>query len=271
MLQQIHKEVTDRDASIWWNPSPQSKDVYIGFHGKQKIAVNHHVEFNDLEPDTEYTFTMDDVELSFHTLVKKEPIDVTKEPYSVMPGQLCTKQLQDALDACDSTHAVYLPAGVYLTGALNMHSHSALYLEKGAVLQGTADPKDYEPRILSRFEGTERMCYRSLLNLGTLDHTSGPNCSDVLIYGHGEIRGGGAELARRSAAVEKENIQEYLDAHPEEVASCEKPETIPYRCRGRLINMSNCENIRITGLTLGYGPSWNIHFIYSAISLPTTA
>ncbi len=264
MLKEIHKEVTDTEASIWWDPSSRQEDTLIECNGRKKIAVNNHVEFRDLQPDTAYTFTMDGAELSFHTLPAKKKIDITKEPYNIKPEQLCTNVLQQALNDCDENSTVYIPAGVYLTGALNMHSHSALYLEKGAVLQGTEDPADYEPRILSRFEGIERMCYRSLLNLGTLDHNAGPNCSDVLLYGAGEIRGGGFALAKNCAAIEKENIKDYLAAHPEEVAECEKEETIPFRCRGRLINMSNCDHIRITGLTLGYGPSWNIHFIYSS-------
>ncbi len=264
MLREIHKEVTDHTASIWWDPAQKEEDVLVAFHGRQKIAVNSHVEFDSLDADTDYTFTLDDVNFSFHTLPEKKRLDITKKPYFCKPNEVCTASLQKAFDDCDETSTVYLPAGVFLSGAINMHSHSSLYLEKGAVLQGSEDPADYEPRILSRFEGTERMCYRSLLNLGTLDHTSGPNCTDVLIYGHGEIRGGGSALAKNCAAIEKENIKEYLASHPEEVASCEKEETIPFRCRGRLINMSNCDNVRITGLTLGYGPSWNIHFIYSS-------
>jgi polygalacturonase len=195
MLREIHTEVTDHSVSIWWDPSQKEEEVLVSFLGKQKIAVNSHVEFDDLDADTEYTFAMDDVELSFHTLPEKKRLDITKEPYLCKTNTLCTSALQKALDDCDADSTVYIPAGVYLSGALNMHSSSSLYFEKGAVLQGSEDPKDYEPRILSRFEGTERMCYRSLINLGTLDHDSGPNCANVLIYGQGEIRGGGFALA----------------------------------------------------------------------------
>lgn len=264
MLSGIHAEATDQDVSIWWEP-PVSKaeDVMVAFQGKRRIAVNHHIEFEHLEADTAYTCMLNDEPFTFHTLPLKRRIDITKEPYLAVSGQVCTEMLQKALDDCDADSTVYLPHGVYLSGALNMHSNTSLYLEKGAVLQGTEDPDDYGPRILSRFEGTERMCYRSLLNLGTLDHAADPNCSNILIYGHGEIRGGGYALAVNCADIERASLQDYLASHPEEVASCENANTIPFRCRGRLINMSNCKNIRITGLTLGYGPSWNIHMIYS--------
>lgn len=47
------------------------------------------------------------------------------------------------------------------------------------------------------------------------------------------------------------------------ISECEKPETIPGRVRPRLINLSNCQNVRISGLTLKNGASWNVHMIYS--------
>jgi polygalacturonase len=264
MNNDFHFETTDRDVSIWREPSlTEAKDIHVTFLDRQYIAANNHIEFYDLKADTAYDILLNDQNYSFHTLPAKRFIDITKKPYNAEPGCLCTEALQHACDDCDDTSAVYIPQGVFLTGALDMHSHSSMYLEKGAVLQGSEEPSDYEPRILSRFEGTERMCYRSLLNLGHLDHTSGPNCTDVLLYGRGEIRGGGFPLAQKCAAVEKKNLKSYLQDHPEEVAACENENTIPYRCRGRLINLSNCRNIRITGLTLGYGPSWNIHMVYS--------
>lgn len=68
---------------------------------------------------------------------------------------------------------VYVPAGTFLTGALTLQDHMELYLGEGAVLQGSSNPEDYLPRIPSRFEGTERECYQSLLNLGVMDHRAG--------------------------------------------------------------------------------------------------
>ena len=66
-----------------------------------------------------------------------------------------------------------------------------LYLDEGAVLQGTAQLVDYQPRIPSRFEGIERRCYSSLLNLGKMDHDDGYNCVSVVIRGKGPLAGGG--------------------------------------------------------------------------------
>ena len=107
------------------------------------------------------------------------------------------------------------------------------------------------------------MCYRSLLNLGTLDHTSGANCRNVVIRGKGVIFGGGAELCDATIEAERAELADYLAANQAYVKTCENDRTIPARVRGRLINISNCENILIAGLRLGFAASWNVHFIYS--------
>lgn len=203
--------------------------------------------------------------LHLRTKLAGNRLDVTKAPYLAAGDgkRMDTEALQKAIDDCGELDTVYLPAGIYRTGALRLHSNMELYLEEGAVLQGTDCAEDYLPRIWSRFEGTELFCYSSLLNMGELDHNSGPNCENVLIRGKGTIASGGRVLAERVIASEKEKLKDYLEALGDKIKECEKPETIPGRVRPRLINMSNCKNIRITGVTLKDGASWNVHMIYS--------
>ena len=123
-------------------------------------------------------------------------LDVTKAPYNAVGNgkAMDTQAIQKAVDDCNMGDVVYLPAGIYRTGALRLHSNMELYLEEGATLQGTDDPEDYLPRIFGEYE---------------------------------------------------------------------KPKTIPGRVRPRLINISNCKNVRISGLTLKDSASWNVHMIYS--------
>ena len=156
-----------------------------------------------------------------------------------------------------------VPAGVYMTGSLRLHSNMELYLDEGAVLQGTAEPEDYLPRIPSRFEGTEMECYSSLLNLGTLDHTAGPNCENIILRGKGTIASGGRLLASRIIENERARLKEYLAQNADLVSTCENADTIPGRVRPRLVNMSNCRNIWMQGLTFANGASWNLHMVYS--------
>ena len=267
---------TATEAEVFWDmPLDATKEtIYeVLVDGSVTLEVSKtHISFDNLVPDTDYVV---EIRVKYsgkslgiitvHTGSVKAKLDVTKAPfYAIGDGEhMNTNAIQEALDACDKDSYVYFPAGTYLTGALNVHSDTEIYLDDGALLQGTDEPFDYLPKIHSRFEGYEMECYRSLLNLGELDHNAGFTCENVVIRGKGTIYGGGAALAKAIARIEGERLKDYIASLGDKIKDYEKPETIASRFRGRLINMSNCKNIWIHGLTLGYAPSWNIHFIYS--------
>ena len=275
---------SDTFAEIFWDlpldADPSCSYVLL----KDGVEIGHsshtHYSLENLEPDKEYdievrilypeTSSVDGRYKSLgltkvKTKKSKRKIDITKSPYFAIGDGLTlnTDKIQRAFDDCDKDTLIYIPKGTFLTGALNVHSDSEIYLEEGALLQGTENPADYLPKIKSRFEGYEMECYRSLLNLGELDHDAGYNCKNVFIHGKGSIIGGGAALAKAIARIEGERLKDYIASLGDKIKEYEKPETIASRFRGRLINMSNCQNIWIHGLTLGFGPSWNLHFIYS--------
>ena len=91
----------------------------------------------------------------------------------------------------------------------------------------------------------------------------GINCVNVVIRGKGTIASGGKALADKIVADERERLKDYLAEHADLVASCDSEDTIPGRVRPRLINISNSQNVWISGLTLRDGASWNVHMIYS--------
>ncbi|MBQ7655920.1 MAG: glycoside hydrolase family 28 protein [Clostridia bacterium] len=264
----------DTALTVWWEqPEDAPKDaVYTVLLDGKPFAECYrtHETLGQLQPGTRY-----DVqiclrgeligEITAQTAAPREPIDVNKAPYcAVGDGQtMNTKALQAAIDDCGPGQEVYFPAGVYRTGALRLHSDMAIHLAKDAVLQGTDHPMDYLPKIESRFEGVHQQCYQSLLNLGELHADAGPNCRNVLIYGEGTICGGGQPLALNVIEREKELLKDQLAALGDKIKEYENDHTIPGRARGRLINLSNCENVRITGLTLQNGASWNVHMVYS--------
>lgn len=271
----LHILPTQNNLTLWWHkPQHAHADaIYqVLVNGTQAAQVSKtHATLNGLQSETAYQV---DVYLNGERLVSgigttgkaKRQLDVTKAPYhAVGDGQtLNTQALQQAMDDCTAEEYVYLPAGVYKTGALRLHSHMEVYLEEGVVLQGTEEIEDYLPRIPSRFEGKEMLCYSSVLNLGYMDHTTGFNCEDVLIHGHGVIASGGRTLAQKIIEDETELMKDELAAMGDKIKECEMPWTIPARVRPRLINMSNCKNVRISGLTLQNGASWNLHMIYSS-------
>lgn len=268
---------TDHSITVYWDkPSKASANqLYTVWINEQAVAQvdRTHFTLGSLPSETQYSVRVQceieneslRMETTVRTTAPRRRVNVTKAPYNAVGDgkTLNTAALQKAFDDCGENDCLYFPAGVYMTGALRGHSDMEIYLEDGAVLQGTAEIEDYLPRISSRFEGTEMACYSSLLNFGKLDHASGPNCRNILIHGNGKIASGGQTLAWRIIEDERGKLREYLAANAALVAACENDNTIPGRVRPRLINMSNCENVRISGLTLENGASWNVHMVYS--------
>ena len=274
MRTEVFSAALESSLTVWWDQpdqAPQNARYTVLLDGKPIGETDRtHAEITALQPETSYCVQVclgDEPigEITAATGAPRRRIDVTQAPYSAAgDGQtMNTQALQQAIDDCGPEAEVYLPQGVYLTGALRLHSDMALHIEEGAVLQGTQEPKDYLPKIRSRFEGLEMECYQSLLNLGEMHSDAGPNCRNVLIYGKGTISGGGQPLALNVIAVERERMKDYLSSLGDKIKEYENDHTIPARPRGRLINLSNCENVRITGLTLQNGASWNVHMLYS--------
>lgn len=247
-------------------------NIYIdGIHIGETFKC--HFKVCDLVPNTSYEFA---VEMAGETLYsignitcstepEKEIIDITKAPYNAVGDgvTLNTEKIQAAIDDCEKNQCVYIPAGDFMTGSLFLHSDMELYLDKDAILHGTTDVKDYEPKIKSRFEGHEMMCYAGLLNIGELDRKKGFNCFNVRISGEGTICGGGKTLAQNVIDVETILQKDYMESLGNKINDCECALTIPGRARPRLINVSCAQNITITGITIMNGASWNVHMIYS--------
>ena len=253
--------------TVYWElPARPAARYDVFLDGARRGSTGRtHFTLRGLAPDTSYEIEVRPLgRVRARTEAPKRRLDVTAPPFGAAGDGVTddTAALQRAFDACGVGDCVYFPAGVYRSGALFGHSDMELYLDRDAVLQGAAEPEAYAPRIRSRFEGTEMECYASLLNFGRLDHAAGPNCRNVRIWGEGTIRGGGYALAWATIQSEKERLREQLAAMPEVAASGENENTIPGRVRGRLINLSTCEQVRIAGLTLADGPSWNLHMIY---------
>lgn len=274
---EIKSRVTEDSIVIYWMKPERKVSGY-------KIYVNDvlagetektHYECYHLQPQTEYRITVqpeaekepefEPVLLLCKTEAARKRLNVTEAPYFAKGDGVTmnTKALQQAIDDCKAGETVYLPAGTYRTGALQLHSDMELYLEEGALLQGTDCPEDYLPRIWSRFEGIEQECYSSLLNLGTLNHEEGYTCKNVTLRGKGTIASGGRSLAENVIMSETERLKDYLAALGEKLKECEKPETIPGRVRPRLIHISNSQNVYLSGLTFQDGASWNVQMIYS--------
>lgn len=269
---EIKSIITEDSIEIYWTKQEGIREYdIICSNGVTVHSSSTHALFENLDASKEYSFSITSADgtikkdISFSTTVKRKRIDVTKAPYNCVGDGVTmnTVGLQKAIDDCGEGECVYVPAGVFMTAALDLHSDMELFIDKDGELRGTADPKDYLPKIWSRYEGTEMECYRSFLNMGKLDRNAGYTTKNIMIRGGGTICSGGAELAKAITRTERERLADEIAALGDKLKEYEHKDTIPGRMRGRLINISNCQDVTITGVTLKNGASWNVHFIYS--------
>ena len=172
---------------------------------------------------------------TLHVVTKPKPrvFDITSYGAIGDGVTLNTKAIQSAIDACSPGGLVYIPAGVFLSGAIFLKSDMTLYLDEGAVLLGSSDTKDY-PLMEYRWEGLEKICYASLIN--TPDTASG-RLRNITIMGSGKIDANGSALRKKELS---------------EAAG--KP--------GRAICIRNTENVYLQGITVRQSPFWCVHFVY---------
>ena len=267
--------IFDNQIKVWWEyiKLEKNKEYAVFLNGEKQAEITAtNFSFKNLTPNTSYEIEIrvDDEVLGkdvIKTSKQKRKIDVTKSPYNAVGDgkTLDTEHIQKAIDDCAEDECVFIPKGVYLTGALFLHSDMELVLDDNAILQGTSNPNDY-PKIPSRFEGIEDECYSSVINVGTMDKTKGYTCKNVIVRG-GKIFGGGNEL--RKNIIEKERA-DFLDAYrktgateKEVLANYEYNVIFPGRKRNRCMQVSNTQNFILADCICGMSSSWNLHFIYS--------
>lgn len=247
------ESATAHSITLLWDKPDQYAGIsayYIYQDGKQ-VAKTDKTNFTvtHLAPDHTYNFYIKAAYASGKLSAAGNKVEAKTKPagkiFNVVDygarGDGKTKNtgaIQRAIDSCSPGGTVYIPAGTFLTGALYLKSNMTLYIAKGGVLQGSADPDDYLPMIPNRFEGWELTTYASLLNAGRLNRKGGYSVSHLSICGQGTISGGGSVLAKAMIAGKG------------------------LRGRGRLILLMNCRDVNLQGLTVENSPCWTIHYIY---------
>ncbi len=146
---------------------------------------------------------------------------------------LNTAAIQEAIDECPEDGTVYIPGGVFLTGALFLKSNMTLHLAEGAVLLGSLDVDNY-PIIQCRFEGRHLDCFASLINCGSID---GEPLTNVAITGLGHIDANGSQLRRNEIASGRAKL-------------------------GRAVCFRNVRYVYLQGITVKQPPFWCVHLIY---------
>ncbi len=140
-----------------------------------------------------------------------------------------TVYIQTAIDKCARTGGgrVIIPEGRFLTGSLELKSGVELYLNKGAVLLGSAKWDDYE----------KNANYALIL---------AKNQHHISIKGLGMIDGQGRELAAYIIQMWKQGLLK-------ENKGTNRPDE---KYRPEIIEFENCQDIHISGIVLKDASCW---------------
>ena len=154
---------------------------------------------------------------------------------------LNTKSIQAAVDACSKSGGgtVLFPAGRFVSGTIYLKSNVTLFLEAGAVLEGSKNLKDYPVTISKVRSYTDNYTDKSLIYAEDLENIS--------ITGKGIIDGNGAWF-------KVENME-----NSEELRK--KDDFAFYKYRPYLIRVINCKNILVRDITLLNSPMWVQHYL----------
>ena len=179
-----------------------------------------------------------------------------------------TSAIANAIDACSKAGGgrVVVPAGEFLTGAVNLRSNVNLYISKDATLKFSTDPNKY-PLVRTRFEGMECMNYSPFIY--AYDQTN------IAITGEGTLDGQANQqfwwLWQGSAAFGwKEGMPNQKAARAKLYQMMEKGLPITERVFGdgsylrpNFIQPHRCKNVLIEGVRIINSPMWEIHPLLS--------
>lgn len=154
------------------------------------------------------------------------------QTYAHLAGGDCwTEAFSAALQALNAAGGgrLFVPAGVYMTGPIELKSNMTLELEAGAVIRFLDDP-DAFPLVDTEFEGLSVMAYMPCVYAR--------DAKRVRITGDGTLDGSGSRWWK----AKRENTL----AYPR-----------PY-----LVCFQNCQDVSIDHVTLINSPCWTVHPLY---------
>lgn len=151
---------------------------------------------------------------------------------------------------------IVVPAGTYiLNGPVHLTSNLCIELKKGATLLFGANAEDYLPAVLTSWEGTFLYNYSPLIY--------GYQLENVSIIGEGVIDGNGKDNFSTWAEKQKKDQDLSRKMNHENVPLKERLFGDGHFLRPQLMQLFECRNILLEGVTIRNSPFWCIHFLKS--------
>ena len=280
-------------------------------HHTDAVKINIHTfTAEGLEPDTAYTFTVVPVDktgdeaggsatIEVHTKKKLSASEIhnitdygaksVEKAYESYDDEINeeivenTKAIQAAIDACGEDEKVVIPEGIYMSGALYLHSNMTLELEEGAVLKGSPNVDHYDQNYILYPYSTDTRSW-SLINVYSADEEH--PYENIRIVGEGTIDGNGwktidkdnnhkedptdkkyespqyhAGGTKYDNSKNKENVlthgilardatKKAAEARGENIEKTKSPSKIAYNTRPSLVMIRGTKNFYMEGVTL---------------------
>lgn len=167
-----------------------------------------------------------------------------------------TKQINALINKVASSGGgtLFFPAGVYLTGPIELKSNITLYLDRGAFIKFTDDFDAYLPMVQSRWEGVRVKTFKSPIY--AID------AENIAIAGYGELDGSGERWWKACLEPKNENLEKYEQIFIKENSELlSKNSYIQKKSkffRPPMVMFYNCKNVDITGVSFTNPPFWTI-------------
>lgn len=163
--------------------------------------------------------------------------------------------IQKAIDSLPAEGGeVYVPAGNWQSGRIQLKSNVTLCLDEAAVISFSTEKEDYLPPVFTRWEGAE--CYNYSPFLYAID------CENIAVTGSGRLVGNGetwwswkklqGEAATRLCLAQSRNIPSQQRVFG----------TVQDALRPSFIQFIRCHRVRLEDFTIQDGPQWTIHPVY---------
>lgn len=160
---------------------------------------------------------------------------------------------------------VWVPAGKYLTGSIELVDNLTLHLDSGAELLYSGNPAD-SPVVPARFECTNVYSHAPLL------YANGRN--NIAITGRGTINGQGwnwwwrAGHGKAPAGADPKAARDAWRKIYDRIEAGEKLSADDFKVadeylRPSLVGLYHCKNVLVEGVTLFKSPMWMLHPVYS--------
>ncbi len=162
-----------------------------------------------------------------------------------------TSAIQAVIEKCAKNGGgkIIFPSGNYLTAPLFLRSDIEIEILAGATIIFNDDILK-TPVINGSWEGIERKVYAALF--------TAHNVKNIAITGRGRLEGRGSTWWKAYTATEElRKKMGITEREPENPIGSPLPFPRP-----KMINLYDCENILISGITINNSPSWTIHPVY---------